>query len=385
MERSRVAELEERSAALREQVAGQRKAMGGVNAAQESTIAMQKQMRILENRLEKAYHKYNESQSHNQVLRGKIDNLRRERLVFDDIFKKLEKSLQLQKKEMAGIIHISNGAFDTREKAIAEMAVLKLQSDKEQTMCEAEWKHLTQLLDADRQQRVSACFVTAARCHHCRRNPRAYYAGESTIAKEKAATNSSMNQVQHYGEAFAKIQDATGIKDIDKLVERFMEAEDANFSLFNYVNEVNAEVEKLEDQIGDIKAEIDKYRGEDIQQETQRRKNLQEQEQKLAEAKERAALYEQKHVNAVKRVDQLKDSIMRMFEEAGCSTPAVQEMLGDVGITEVNMLQYLGILEQRTNEILQVGTAEVAPASGRLEQCTNPDDPHLSPTRVAST
>ena len=50
-----------------------------------------------------------------QVLRGKIDNLRRERLVFDDIFKKLEKSLQLQKKEMAGIIHISNGAFDTRE------------------------------------------------------------------------------------------------------------------------------------------------------------------------------------------------------------------------------------------------------------------------------
>ena len=43
--------------------------------------------------------------------------------------------------------------------AIAEMAVLKVQSDKEQTMCEAEWKHLTQLLDADRQQRVSA------RCH----------------------------------------------------------------------------------------------------------------------------------------------------------------------------------------------------------------------------
>ena len=56
---------------------------------------------------------------------------------------------------------------------------------------------------------------------------------------------------------------------------------------------------------------------------------------------------------------------MRMFEEAGCSTPAVQEMLGDVGITEVNMLQYLGILEQRTNEILQVGTAE---ASGAVHQ-----------------
>ena len=44
-----------------------------------------------------------------------------------------------------------------------------------------------------------------------------------------------------------------GMKDIDAIVERFMEAEDANFSLFNYVNEVNAEVEKLEEQIADIK------------------------------------------------------------------------------------------------------------------------------------
>ena len=65
----------------------------------------------------------------------------------------------------------------------------------------------------------------------------------------------------------------------------------------------------------------------------------------------------------------LQDSIMRMFEEAGCSTPAVQEMLGDAGITEVNMLQYLGILEQRTNEILQVWAAMVVddfvPAAAR--------------------
>ena len=43
------------------------------------------------------------------------------------------------------------------------------------------------------------------------------------------------------------------MKDIDAIVERFMEAEDANFSLFNYVNEVHGEVEKLEEQIADIK------------------------------------------------------------------------------------------------------------------------------------
>ena len=76
-----------------------------------------------------------------QVLRGKIDNLRRERLVFDDIFKKLEKSLQLQKKEMGGIIHISNGAFDIREKVSTRASA----------------SHIIQLLD--RRQWYSSCFV----------------------------------------------------------------------------------------------------------------------------------------------------------------------------------------------------------------------------------
>ncbi len=46
---------------------------------------------------------------------------------------------------------------------------------------------------------------------------------------------------QIYEEAFSKIQAATGISDIDQLVETFISAEDKNFSLFNYANEVGAQ------------------------------------------------------------------------------------------------------------------------------------------------
>jgi len=76
----------------------------------------QKQIRILENRLEKMYHKYNESKSRNQVLRTGIDNLRRERLVFDDIHRKLAKSLLVKKKEMAGVIAHTNHILESRDK-----------------------------------------------------------------------------------------------------------------------------------------------------------------------------------------------------------------------------------------------------------------------------
>lgn len=50
-----------------------------------------------------------------------------------------------------------------------------------------------------------------------------------------------------------------GIQDIDELVAAFNVAEDANYTLFNYVNEVNTEVEALEDNIGRVRQEIDAY------------------------------------------------------------------------------------------------------------------------------
>jgi hypothetical protein len=45
-------------------------------------------------------------------------------------------------------------------------------------------------------------------------------------------------------------------------VTTFIEAEDKNFSLFNYVNELNNEVEKLEEQIANTRKEIEKHRGQ---------------------------------------------------------------------------------------------------------------------------
>ena len=77
--------------------------MGGVNAARENQLMVQKQIRILENRLDKALVKFNEALAHNKNLREEIDNLRRERVVFDNIYRKLEK--ELHEKEANGQYH----------------------------------------------------------------------------------------------------------------------------------------------------------------------------------------------------------------------------------------------------------------------------------------
>lgn len=91
IERNRVVLIEEQIESLRDKIWGHRRSMGGVNAARENQRLVEKQVRILENRLDQALVKYNKSVAQNKKIRGEIDDLRGERLAFENVYKKLEK------------------------------------------------------------------------------------------------------------------------------------------------------------------------------------------------------------------------------------------------------------------------------------------------------
>jgi hypothetical protein len=127
-----IGEINKQIKLMQEKILIQRKKMGGVNAARENQLMVQKQIRILENRLDKALVKFNEALAHNKNLREEIDNLRRERVVFDNIYRKLEKELHEKKKQMANIIEISNQAYEARDQAQMEIAAIQ-QADAKET------------------------------------------------------------------------------------------------------------------------------------------------------------------------------------------------------------------------------------------------------------
>ena len=401
LEKRRIDELDKQMQLMHKKIWEQRQKMGGINASRENNQAIAKQIAILENRLDKALKKYNEALAHNKKLRENIDNLRRERLVFDQIYKKLEKELAEKKKEMARIIEISNKAYEARDAAQQEMAALKHQADKEQVEFEKEWKELGKMIEQDRKMKdfmkkereklslqaraappASALLAAPSPSPFHPVKPYAHppppsaqeHRGEMSIedeqklkkkvlkgnwgiAKDKASIHASMEKVQSYEEAFAKIQAATGISDIDELVTTFINAEDQNFALFNYVNELNAECEKLEEQIADIKAEIEKYKGQGLNTDNQRKKILKDLEERLAKTEAKADQYDKKYEAAMRTVNALKVGVQSIFSKIGCNTPENMGLLGNEGVTENNMMQYLGIIEQRTNEILQLYAA----------------------------
>jgi len=292
-----------------------------------------------------------------------IDNLRRERVVFDGIYKKLERELHEKKNKMAQIIEISNAAYESRDQAQAEMVALKAQADKEQATFEVEWSQLGQLIEKDRKMKDFIKSKERERSSNRQGDPaleeeqklrKRVTKGAWGIAKDKANIHLSMEKVQSYEEAFAKIQKATKITDIDKLVQTFINAEDQNFSLFNYVNDLSNEIEKLEESISEIKGEIQKYQGHGANSDNQRKKILSDLENKLNKTETKATQYEDKYQQAMKTVNALKTGIQYIFNKIGCNDSVVSEMLGNAGVTESNMMQYLGIIEQRTNQLLQV-------------------------------
>ena len=54
------------------------------------------------------------------------------------------------------------------------------------------------------------------------------------------------------------------------------------------------------------------------------------------------------------RADALKQDIAQMWERLGCQALGLEELLGDEGVTNTNLMQHLGIIEQRASQLLQV-------------------------------
>lgn len=354
-----------------------RSLMGGIYAAKERVQSVQMKMKLLENRLEKAYVKYNQSVTHNRQLRDQINNLRKENLMFQSINSNLERELQKLKKEMAETIKLANLAFEAKEKAISEMNVLRVQADKELQGFEEEWKHLTAIIEEDKRERERVRAKELAMRE--RETQELLKMGTLALDKKKSKQlgkglnynkgleqNVAAEKVQQYTQAFEQIQQATNIEDIDLLVNTFITAEDQNYTLFNYVNEVNQEIEKLEDQISAIKAETEKYKA--AGEAWDKSKNLQMAgvEDRLAASESKADLYAKRFDAASSTVELLKNSVQDIFSKLGCDTAAVRELLGEDGVTDKNIMAYLGIMEQRTNELLRAQATVKAADGGEI-------------------
>lgn len=359
IEKKKIAELDQQILTMSTKLKEQREAIGGAQGAKETNEGIARKIKSLENKLDKSLQKYNEAIAHNKQLREQIDKLRKERVVYDSIYKKLEEELQSKKEEMKQIVKKGYKAKKKRDEAKKKMEELKAEAEKEQEEFEKHWQDLGKLIEHDKKikdfisQEESVEVPELVENNEVSSLNKKVAKSAWNIAKEKASVKLYLEKVEMYEEAFRKIEEATGISDIDELVKTFVEAEMQNYSLFNTVNDLAGEMEKLEQQINDIKAEIDKYKNHGFSADNQRKKQMKELEQKLERTEKRAYEYESRYSTNQEMLDSLKEGIQELFERLGCTFESQSETIGNPGITDNNILQYMGKIEEKTNLVIE--------------------------------
>ena len=92
--------------------------------------------------------------------------------------------------------------------------------------------------------------------------------------------------MKEYTQMFEKIVQETKVKDLDELVKNFIEAEERNFSLNRFVDELQKESEMLDEKITILWREIEEYKNQGLGGDAEKKKKQKELEEQIEKNEE---------------------------------------------------------------------------------------------------
>uniref|UniRef100_H3AFN8 ODAD1 central coiled coil region domain-containing protein n=1 Tax=Latimeria chalumnae TaxID=7897 RepID=H3AFN8_LATCH len=306
--------------------------------------------RVVEGRLDESG-KFNMSLIMNSKLREEIETMRGDKRKFLQLFKKLKKEIQETRKKGEKVVNEANEAYHNREEAQARIVRVHEQQGKDVEQFKAEMKEIQRELE--HAEKLKMFLKEKAK----EREPDEQFlkAKAKKEAEEQERKIEQKIKLNKYEEAIEKINEEGQPSEIDAelFFTVFMEREDLNFALFNYVTEQTSDIENLQDEIAQLKTAIELFQDKDftINQE-------QETIMKDLEAKQKDAVMAQNKIKTdiaklEKILEQLKAVVNDLSKKVGVDTSGFAQLLNwNEGVTDYNILTYLGSIEQRTNEVL---------------------------------
>ncbi|XP_051957757.1 coiled-coil domain-containing protein 114 isoform X2 [Xyrauchen texanus] len=349
IERQTLAELEQEILSVEKKLVELRRgAITASHSHKSQTPHTQKATRTLENKLDRALVHFNEQLTKNSQIRDEIETLRMERVQFQQLRRKLEKMLQDIRKDIGEVINMSTSAYDARVEAQTKMSMMKEKAVKDLTQYTAEMKELERVLANERRLKE---FMTT------KSNERSIQEDEMNRRhemEEQRKADPGLETMDTLEEVFQRIQKVTGEDDLETLVTKFIQAEDRNFALFNYVNEQNSEAEKLREDIHQIGEEMKQFHMEGLQQEQKHQEDLKHVKNLQKECEKQAQQYKAQADDISKILDQIKTGMDSLFDKLECDRVLEDDLGSTSGIRDSDIMKYLSLVEPRTTELLTI-------------------------------
>ncbi|KAK2874373.1 hypothetical protein Q8A67_021526 [Cirrhinus molitorella] len=312
---------------------------------------IQKAIRATQSKLDRSRARFDKQMEINSQLRKDIEGLLMRRTQFQQLYRKLEKVLQDIRKDIAEVVDKAATAYDAKVDTQNKASMIKEKALKDLTQYSAEMQELERVIAHEHQlgEFMSTKNKPRASMDHGKRSRRRQEMKEQRKADGGEETPESLKK------SFQQLKELTGEDNVWKLVEKFIESEERNFALYNYVNEQNAEAERLRAEIQQIRKDTEQLNIKGRQQEQESQAALKRVKDELQECKAQTQQYEDQTDHISKILDRVKTSIDSMFRNIDCDLGRMEGMPdSSSGITDSNMMMYLGMVEQKASELLLI-------------------------------
>lgn len=208
-------------------------------------------IRVLENRLDKAMVKYNEAQSIRKTYDAILKRLKEERIGFDNQLAAIERTLKAKERDYEELLLLSHDAYHAKEMAQAELHRFEQGVMEERNQRDKEVQEKKMLVE----QRVEMNKRLEMREKSMKQQD-VERASERQL-KDTSATSDmnasvsgdfgqdELQKVRDYEEAFNAIKEATGVVDVNEVIQKFLTQEDSQNQLKTLTKNNQATIDKL--------------------------------------------------------------------------------------------------------------------------------------------
>ena len=231
----------------------------------------QQEIKLLENHLDKALVKFNDLQSGNKTLRKEIDVWRKQQRNQTRVNRVYQREISAQVEQVKKVNNSTYQGQRISEETNNQILALKQKHETDKLNFEDKIQTLqAKLRERDDNEHESQRTKTGAE-DKSKDFMTAEFSNPAALLKPRLAKWKANNQekkslmdmyirnVKIIEDAFEQIKEQTGISSVEEIVTTFVKAEEQNYSLYNYVNMLNSDIDMIEEQNKSIEQEIKRH------------------------------------------------------------------------------------------------------------------------------
>ena len=343
-------------------------------------------IKLQENNLDQALIRYNEIQTQNKRLRLEIDVMRKEQRNQLRVNKQLLKDIQAMAENAKKLNSTTYSGQRLSEETNNQILALKANHEVQKLTFERNIKSLQDKLkekdqreeDLEEEKKKALAGLKASKDAALGKTKAAggivatqEFANPVAVLKlrlNKWTTNNKekknlmdmyVRNVKIIEDAFDQIKEATGISSVEEIVTTFIKAEEQNYSLYNYVNMLNSEIDTIEEQNRNIEAQIAKHESLAVMSHQEKDKMRIRLTAEIEEMKGATVAKEQQISAMESQMLRIKDFVQGMveaFREANATFPLMvakhMHYEEETQFNEQNVTLYLAELEEYSSMLI---------------------------------